>query len=122
VADTFSAALQEHLSAIQARDAERFVRTLGRDVIVVDGKGVITRGTAEVQASHAAWFAMDADWRFQYQIVATRESSFFALALLHVTYRHTASEQPSRFLLSLVFERDKDGEFRFVYDQNTPLP
>ena len=31
-------------------------------------------------------------------------------------------DEPARFLLSLVFERDAGGAFTFVYDQNTPLP
>ena len=121
-AAAFRAALDEHLAAIQARDAARFAATLGDDVIVVDGAGNVVRGTDAVLASHAAWFAIPERWSFAYEVRAVRESEGLGLALLDVTYRHTAESAPSRFLLSLVFERDRNGRYRFVYDQNTPLP
>ena len=118
---TFQAALDEHLAALQARDAERFAATLGNDVVVVDGRGTTTRGTDAVLRSHADWFAAAEQWSFLYRIVFTRETAMSGLALLEVTYRHTPQADASRFLLSLVFERDASGAFRFVYDQNTPL-
>lgn len=118
---SFRAALEEHLSALQARDAERFAATLGDDVVVVDGAGAVKRGTAEVLRAHAEWFASPEPWTFGYELVFARESADAGLALIDVTYRHTAESEPSRFLLSLVFERDGQGEFKFVYDQNTPL-
>ncbi len=120
-ATAFRAALDEHLSALQARDAGRFAATLGSDATVVDGRGAVTRGTDAVLRSHADWFAMPDPWTFDYALVLTRETATSGLALLDVTYRHTPDAAASRFLLSLVFERDDDGVFRFVYDQNTPL-
>ena len=119
--DTFRAALDEHLGALRARDADRFAATLGDHVAVVDGGGVITRGTAEVLRSHAEWFASPDRWVFDYRIVMTRETPSSGLAVLDVTYRHTPDGEPARFLLSLLFERDAEGAFKFVYDQNTPL-
>lgn len=118
----FRAALEEHLAALQARDAKRFAATLGEDVIVVDGSGKMLRGTGAVLASHAEWFAVPERWTFDYELRAVRETDGVALALIDVTYRHTPDATPSRFLLSLVFERGADGRYRFVYDQNTPLP
>lgn len=117
----FRAALDEHLAALQARDAARFAATLGEDVAVVDGAGTITRGTDAVLRSHAEWFASPDPWRFDYELVFARETETSGLALIEVTYRHTPQAEPARFLLSLVFERGADGSFRFVYDQNTPL-
>jgi ketosteroid isomerase-like protein len=117
----FRAALDEHLGALQARDAGRFVATLGDDVVVIDGGGTITRGTGAVLRSHAEWFASPDPWRFDYEIVLTRETPSSGLAVVDVTYRHTPDAEPARFLLSLVFERDADGAFKFVYDQNTTL-
>jgi len=117
----FRDALGEHLGALRARDAERFGATLGDDVVVVDGTGAVKRGTAEVLRSHAEWFSMPDPWTFDYEIVLTRETPGSGLALLDVTYRHTPDAEPARFLLSLVFERDAAGAFKFVYDQNTPL-
>jgi ketosteroid isomerase-like protein len=118
---SFRAALDEHLSALQARDAERFAATLGDDVVVVDGAGAVTRGTAGVLRAHAEWFASPDPWTFDYELVFARESADAGLALIDVTYRHTPRSEPSRFLLSLVFERGAEGGFKFVYDQNTPL-
>jgi ketosteroid isomerase-like protein len=117
-ASAFRAALDEHLGALQARDADRFAATLGDDVAVVDGGGAITRGTEAVLRSHAEWFASPDPWRFDYEIVLARETPSSGLAVIDVTYR-TPDAQPARFLLSLVFERDAAGTFKFVYDQNT---
>ena len=118
---SFRAALDEHLGALRTRDVERFAATLGHDAIVVDGAGAMKRGTAEVLRSHAEWFRMAEPWTFDYDVVFTRETPSSGLALINVTYRHTPAAEPARFLLSLVFERDAEGAFKFVYDQNTPL-
>lgn len=118
---TFREALDEHLAALRARDAARFAATLGDDVAVVDGSGAITRGTGDVLASHAAWFATRERWTFDYEVVLTREMDGAALALLDVTYRHTPEAAPARFLLSLIFARDAAGAWKFVYDQNTTV-
>ncbi|HEY0393531.1 MAG TPA: nuclear transport factor 2 family protein [Candidatus Elarobacter sp.] len=120
-ATSFQAALDEHLGALQARDVERFAATLGDDVVVVDGAGTLTRGTAGVLRSHAEWFGSPDPWTFAYETIFARETVSSGLALIDVTYRHTPAAEPARFLLSLVFERDAGGTFKFVYDQNTPL-
>ena len=118
---TFRGALDEHLAALQARDVARFQATLGEDVVVVDGGGEIKRGTGAVLESHAEWFGLPVRWRFDYDVLFTRETSSSGLALLNVSYTHEPGADPVRFLLSLVFERDEGGAFKFVYDQNTPL-
>jgi ketosteroid isomerase-like protein len=117
----FREALDEHLAALQARDVERFAATLGANAAVVDGSGAIKRGTDAVLRSHADWFAMPEQWMFAYELLFTRETQSSGLALIEATYRHTPDAEPARFLLSLLFERDADGAFKFVYDQNTPL-
>jgi ketosteroid isomerase-like protein len=117
----FRSALHEHLSALQAKNVHRFAATLGRDVTVVDGRGGVLGGTAAVLESHAAWFAASDPWSFDYDIVMLRELAGAGLALLDVTYRERPSATPARFLLSLVFERNSDGAWKFVYDQNTSL-
>jgi ketosteroid isomerase-like protein len=117
----FREALDEHLAALQARDAARFAATLGDDAAVVDGGGAITRGTDAVLRSHAEWFDAPEPWTFAYELVLARETPTAGLALIDVTYRHTPDAEPARFLLSLVFERGADGAYKLVYDQNTPL-
>jgi ketosteroid isomerase-like protein len=119
---TFDEALAEHLGALRARDVARFAATLGSDVLVVDGRAGITRGTENVLRSHAEWFASPDDWTFEYTVLMTRAFAGAALALVDVTYRNTPRSEPSRFVLSLVFERDASGAWTFVYDQNTPHP
>ena len=118
-AGTLRAALDEHLGALRAKDAARFAATLGDDVVVVDGKGTIARGTDTVLRSHAEWFGAREPWTFDYEVVMARETA--GLALVEVIYRHTPDAAPARFLLSLVFECTADGGWKFVYDQNTPL-
>ncbi|HEX3463218.1 MAG TPA: nuclear transport factor 2 family protein [Candidatus Elarobacter sp.] len=120
-ASAFRAALDEHLAALQARDADRFAATLGDDVVVIDGGGAITRGTDAVLRSHAEWFGSPDPWTFDYDVLLTRETASAGLSVIDVTYRHTPDAEPARFLLSLVFERDDQGTFKFVYDQNTTL-
>ena len=115
----FEHALREHLDAIVARDLARFEATLGDGVVTVDGSGHITRGTAAVLASHAAWFGAPEPWTFRYDVELVRETASSGFALLSVTYEQGGVS--SRFLLSVIFERDAAGAFPFAYDQNTPL-
>jgi uncharacterized protein (TIGR02246 family) len=119
---SFNAALHEHLSALQARDIERFAATLGADVTVVDGTGRVMEGRAAVVKSHAEWFGSRDSWTFDYRLRSAREFGGAGLALIDVTYRQSPAGAPVLFLLSLLFERTDDGSWRFVYDQNTPLP
>jgi len=118
---TFQGALREHLAALQEKDILRFAATLGRDVTVVDGRGRVLAGADAVRASHAEWFAGSDPWSLDYAIVVLREFAGAGLALLDVTYRERPNALPARFLLSLVFEREPTGAWKFVYDQNTAL-
>ncbi|HYZ15930.1 MAG TPA: nuclear transport factor 2 family protein [Candidatus Acidoferrum sp.] len=118
---TFREALDEHLSALRAKDVRRFAATLGEGVTVIDGAGKITRGTDAVLHSHAEWFAAREPWTFEYELLFRREAAGMAYAVIEVTYRDAPGAPPARFVLSLVFERDAEGAWKFVYDQNTPL-
>ena len=114
------AALDEHLGALRAKDAERFAATLGTDVVVVDGKGALVRGTrgGAALAPRVVRLRRPVDVRLRGR---ARARSRPGLALIDVTYRHSTDAAPARFLLALVFERDAAGAWKFVYDQNTPL-
>jgi ketosteroid isomerase-like protein len=118
---TFQNALREHLTALQEKDVVRFAATLGHDVTVVDGRGAVRGGSAAVLAAHAEWFAASDPWSLDYEIVVVREFAGAGLALLDVSYRERPDAVPARFLLSLVFEREQGGAWKFVYDQNTTL-
>lgn len=116
---TLLEALEEHLDAITTRDIDRFAATLAReDVHFVGGEGRVIEGRENAIAAHRDWFMNDA-WRFSPEILWTREEAGAAWALTRVTYREAAAQR--QFLLLFLFVQE-DGEWRLVYDQNTPIP
>lgn len=111
-------ALEEHLEAISERDIDRFAATLAaNDVRFVGGDGHVIEGRENVVAAHRDWF-MTEGWRFQPEILWTREEAGAAWALMRVTYTENGSTR--MFLLLFLFV-DEDGTWRVVYDQNTPI-
>lgn len=111
-------ALEEHLEAISERDIDRFAATLAtNDVRFVGGDGRIIEGRENVVAAHRDWF-MAEGWRFQPEILWTREEAGAAWALTRVTYTENGATR--MFLLLFLFV-DEDGNWRLVYDQNTPI-
>jgi ketosteroid isomerase-like protein len=111
-------ALEEHLEAIAERDIDRFAATLAADdVRFVGGNGSIIDGRESVIAAHRDWFMSDG-WQFDPEILWTREENGAAWALTRVEYRENGAER--RFLLLFLFV-DEDGNWRIVYDQNTPI-
>lgn len=112
-------ALEEHIEAIISRDIDRFAATLAHDEVrFVGGDGRIIDGRENVVAAHRDWF-MDDSWTFRPEILWTREEPGAAWALTRVTYEESESER--QFLLLFLFV-DENGEWRVVYDQNTPIP
>lgn len=112
-------ALEEHLEAIRIRDLDRFAATLAHDdVRLVGGDGHVIEGRENAVAAHRDWF-MDDRWTFDPEILWTREEAGAAWALTRVTYREADAER--RFMLLFLFV-DESGEWRLVYDQNTPIP
>jgi ketosteroid isomerase-like protein len=115
---SFLEALEEHLDAIRMRDIDRFDATLAKDdVRFVGGDGRIIEGRENAVAAHRDWF-MDDRWTFDPEILWTREEAGAAWALTRVTYRERESER--QFLLLFLFVQEQ-GEWRLVYDQNTPI-
>ncbi len=117
-AETFLEALTEHLDAIATRDIDRFAATLATDdVRFVGGDGRIIEGRENAVAAHRAWFSEEG-WRFEPELLWTREESGAGCALTRVTY--TAAAGQTQFLLLLLFVSE-DGAWKLVYDQNTPI-
>jgi ketosteroid isomerase-like protein len=111
-------ALEEHLEAVSERDIDRFAATLAADdVRFVGGNGRIIDGRDNVIAAHRDWFMNDG-WRFDPEILWTREESGAAWALTRVQYSENGTTR--MFLLLFLFV-DEDGNWRVVYDQNTPI-
>jgi ketosteroid isomerase-like protein len=116
---TFIEALEEHIDAIRERDIDRFAATLAsNDVRLVGGDGSILEGRENAVAAHRDWF-MDDRWTFDPEIVWTREEAGAAWALTRVEYRE--DDASKHFLLLFLFVQE-NGEWRLVYDQNTPIP
>ena len=117
-AATFLEALTEHLDAIASRDIDRFAATLARDdVRFVGGDGRIIEGRENVIAAHRGWFSSDA-WRFEPELLWTREEPGAGWALTRVTYIEGRTHK--QFLLLFLFVNEEDA-WRLVYDQNTPI-
>jgi uncharacterized protein (TIGR02246 family) len=117
--ETFLEAFEEHIDAIRERDIDRFAATLARDdVRFAGGDGRIIEGRDNAVAAHREWFMNDT-WTFEPELLWTREEAGAAWALTRVTYREAGSSK--QFLLLFLFVQE-DGEWRLVYDQNTPIP
>jgi ketosteroid isomerase-like protein len=111
-------ALEEHFEAISERDIDRFAATLAADdVRFVGGDGRIIDGRENVIAAHRDWF-MNEGWRFDPEILWTREEDGAAWALTRVEYSENGSARA--FLLLFLFV-EENGNWRVVYDQNTPI-
>lgn len=111
-------ALEEHLESISERDIDRFAATLAADEVrFVGGDGRVIEGRENVVAAHREWF-MSEGWRFEPEILWTREESGAAWALTRIEY--TESEKQRMFLLLFLFVNE-DGDWKLVYDQNTPI-
>lgn len=116
---TLLEAFEEHVDAIKTRDIERFAATLARnDVRFVGGDGRIIEGRENVVAAHRQWF-MDDRWTFDPEILWTREEAGAAWTLARVTYREAQASK--QFLLLFLFVQE-DGNWKVLYDQNTPIP
>ena len=92
---------------MSSRDARTWSRRVG-------GAGKAVRGKL---AAHRDWF-MSEGWRLQPEILWTREEAGAAWALTRVTYSENGNTR--MFLLLFLFV-DEDGNWRVVYDQNTPI-
>lgn len=74
-------------------------------------------GKENVVAAHREWF-MDGDWRFEPEILWTREEAGSGFALTRV--RYTENDRTREFLLLFIFVDEGDG-WKLLYDQNTPI-
>jgi ketosteroid isomerase-like protein len=117
----FRAALDAHLSAIQARDLEGFAATLTNSeelyTIFPDGGAITT--PAQAKALHEEWFK-DGDWRWDGEVMQIMEGADMAAALMKYDYRDAPDGEPRSAWLTLIFKLE-GGEWRLVHDQNTRI-
>jgi uncharacterized protein (TIGR02246 family) len=123
VSAAFEAALREHLDAIRARDLDALAATVDPDdVVLVAANGEVASGREEFLRRHAEWFR-SRTWSIETETLHVREAGELATALLRLRYRDRppgGSEIDEPSVLALVFRR-RDGRWRMVQDQNTPI-
>jgi uncharacterized protein (TIGR02246 family) len=117
----FAEALDRHLAAIAARDAESYLATVHDDVSLVLPNGTLLGGRTAVAEFHRDWFS-DPDWQMDVTVLHTATAGGTAVAVLDVDYRDVdAAGEPyaKQYLLGLVFTRDDAGTWLLLHDQNT---
>lgn len=118
--------LDRHLAAINARDLDGLLATVtdgdALTLILPDGRVLATR--ADYRRLHVDWFA-ERDWRMVFDVEDVRV--FGDVGIARVRYDSQSRDAGGAYVsrrvarLSLVFARER-GEWRLVYDQNTPIP
>jgi uncharacterized protein (TIGR02246 family) len=122
---TFLEALLAHLTAIQNRDLDGYVKTISQksDITMIFTDGSMMNNRDSIIAMHREWFTSKV-WVFNYTIEETIIKENFAIALLAINY-HDVDKQgnpiEANYLLSLTFE-NQDGVWRLIFDQNTRNP
>jgi ketosteroid isomerase-like protein len=115
---SFRETLSRHLQAIQDRDLDALADTVADGaLILITAEGKLVRDAREFLEAHRAWFAMDG-WQLFVTPVEITEGADLGVAVLHLLYCESEVRQQSH--LTLVFAR-RDGKWRMVLDQNTPL-
>lgn len=116
---SFRETLDAHLRAIRARDLQALADTLAeRELVLVMADGRLVRRTEEFLQAHRDWFAMG-EWTLDAEPVQLFESADLGVAVLRLDYREPPATRSESYL-TLVFER-RDGRWRMVLDQNTPI-
>ena len=122
---SLDAVLQTHLDAIGKRDLDGLMATVtGSDrLVTLLPNGTKLDGRQAYRDLHVDWFA-DTAWRMQLEEVHRQVRDDTAVILLRYGYwRRDADGRETlarNAWLTLVFAREQ-GEWRLVYDQNTPI-
>jgi uncharacterized protein (TIGR02246 family) len=119
----FRAALERHLGAIRNKDLAALADTVApEELVLVMADGKVARRTSDFLEAHRGWFAMEG-WRLDVHPIHVHETFDTGIAVLRLDYREATPNQPEvrqESILTLVFQL-KDGKWRMVLDQNTPL-
>lgn len=117
----FRAALDAHLTAIEAKDIEAYKPTVtgGDDLMIIFPAGEVIDTTEGVVAFHDEWF-QDENWRWDGEVVKIMEGADMAAAFMKYDYRDTPDREPRSAWLTLIFKLE-EGEWRLIHDQNTRI-
>ncbi|MEZ4712763.1 MAG: nuclear transport factor 2 family protein [Caldilineaceae bacterium] len=121
---TFEQTLQRHLTAVQNRDIDTFLKTIANDgtLTLIMPNGSLWQDYDEIAELHQEWFS-DPDWQMTTELLSTRESAEMASALLLVNYTDVDEEgDPVEFqyYLHLLFAK-RGADWLVIHDQNTML-
>lgn len=121
---TFEQTLQRHLTAVQNRDIDTFLKTIVNDgtLTLIMPNGSLWQDYDEIAELHQEWFS-DPDWQMTTELLSTRESAEMASALLLVNYTDVDEEgDPVEFqyYLHLLFAK-RGADWLVIHDQNTML-
>lgn len=121
-ARSFDTVVERHFAAIQSRDLQVYMSTIGpRDGdLMILPDGTIWDSREAIAQGHSDWFA-DASWSFHTEPLRRVEREQFGLVVVRTQVRRPDGDsQP--FLLSILFAREDDGCWYLLHDQNTTLP
>ena len=111
----FRETLGRHLLAIETRDLDTLMDTVGDTPILIMGDGKLKRTKGDYVEAHRAWSA-SGSWKLTAKPVEIYENASLGVAVLHVDYREGTKSSES--YLTLVFEQ-RDGEWRVAQSQST---
>jgi len=121
---TFQDALQRHLQAIQRKDLDALAATVARDqLVLISAQGKLSGSAVAFLDAHRSWFDMSG-WGLQADVERLIEGADLGVAVLHLRYREDLPDRPplrQESWLTLIFQRGTDGDWRLVFDQNTPM-
>ena len=113
----FRETLGRHLLAMETRDLDSLVETVGDNPVLITADGKLKRTKGDFVEAHRAWFATQG-WTLTAKPVEIYEGSGLGIAVLRVGYREGGESGES--YLTLIFERQGD-QWRMVQEQNTAI-
>lgn len=118
----FRESLDNHLSAVAARNLEEFSKTLVNDdrLTLIMPNSSVLNGFKAVVDFHKGWFS-DPDWAIETTLLKTIEGDSSCIALLDVVYSdldESGKPYQLNYILSLTFVYE-EGSWLLVFDQNT---
>jgi len=119
----FEKILHKHLSALRAKDYQKFSETLAtHKLTLVLPNGKMSKTSKEFLDMHREWFK-ETGWSMSHEIISTSFSGNLGFALTRSEYREKERDgEPylNVMYVSRVFEKI-DGKWLMVYDQATSI-
>jgi len=119
----YDANLKKHLEAIQRRDLNSILSTVGDSVNLIFPNGQKLNSKKEFADFHEGWFK-DSSWNLKPTVLRTVKSDSIGYSLIRYQYTDVDSlgnpTKPRSNYLMLLFKRDNEG-WKLIHDQNTRI-